>query len=1239
LLACWLVVPGLSAAQDAPVEPAEPSEVEAARLQQEDLVEWQARTEVANRKIAARDAFFAGQGSFATAFPDLVESRLDRLPIVRGRLVALEERAAAREKERQERLGPADDALAALIEEARRVRSEALAAESAADDRVRRLLAGIVAHLERHPEWTADAIDPLRAPLEEAVRAVDALPDSLPPEERALREAAAAAADADLAALSRLQRDVMLHAVAERDLPSLDRELDALSDPLRSDATAARLSLLRPWLDAAGQAAIDEALAGYMEGPALAGAQAERQRAAAALIVARTEPLDAPLEVYEAQRDALVAEVASIDARMNALPAASPRRTLLQLERDAAADWLEVARIHVERVTGREDDSLDAATAAADRARQEADAAAATAADDQARAVAAVISRAADARGRVRDLKALEEEREAAVETRQQELASEVAALRTKLVEVERSSPLGGPNADDVYRKVRRLRSELIDGPVARGEVLATATEKVAEVRAQNNRERQAMSQAEATLPALAIDDALADWDGALDDALQTVERLEDLASRERHDVLEGLQRLSEIRRELRGYVSWAEREKDQRELGADVARELRLLGPTIQTRMTTRFGEILQLPWRLISDGTVLVDFFWGLFWMVVLLGGWFWGRGKSDALAGRIVIQARRLKPDLRPIDAQRLRSPAADAIKATIDLTLGYLMVSRISPLSPEIAFVVETWLLAAIYRALLAIFDLAVVRAPEFRPSLVAFAPATYDQARFTARVAIIWGIARGFTWYILWSMLQLDTVAGLAMTMFNVVGLVLLVGLLYQWDPLLRERVRARNQDSQLVAFLSRDVPNVLRPLSAAAMVLFFGITLVVDLTYFLLARDRTGLGRLFNVISRYQMGAESDQTVVPIPDETIEALCQKEPGHPVYIQRPGLDDTLDEILLSWEKSGRRGMVALVGDRGEGKRTEIARFLKRLETHEPSSEDAPDLVAPLRCKLTEVVTDERVILDWIAEVTGAAYEPGEGQAESLIEGLIALPRRLIVVEQAHRAYSRLVGGFEAISTLLYVLNATSHHHFWLVSFHRPGWHFLQSVPSIVDVGVFRAVVSLDPFDAPMLRELTRRRSQSAGLQLDYRTLMRGNLLGADPEVELERSINAFYRLLAEASEGNPRVAMHLFTACLEPGEKAGVARVQTRKALGMEVATDISVDALFTLTALRQEDAMSLGEIAEVTNLPVHTVRNTVRDLVSRGLVEATRDLLYIPIVELPRVTRTLRRRHLLHLGA
>ncbi|MCB9677185.1 MAG: hypothetical protein H6737_18855 [Alphaproteobacteria bacterium] len=1196
-----------------------------ATWRQQVLVSWAARLETANLQIEARNAFFAGQNSFGDAFPGLAGARLDRPSVVRGRLVALQDRATARESERQEpipELG-SDERRA----EATAARSAALEAEERADGLVRRLLTGIAAHLDRNPGLRDEGLARLRKPLQDELEAVRAPVDD--PVQQAARDARAAAADGDLAALDQLQFDLMLHAVADRPVPSPDPMLPLLAETDRGEAAAQRLRLLLPWLEPAAAARVEAALAEYSRGPALEKARAEREAAAEAARLAATAPILRSVEVLSSARAGAQAGLDALETKLAGLPEGDPDRERIGLERDAQADRVKELTVRLERAQGIHDGKLDAATAAADRARKQAEEAAATAADDRERARAKFLGEAADARDRVREAAKLLEDRRSAIAADAAARDKQVEGFQEQLVAIEKSSPLpgSGPDADEVYRDLRKWRKELIDGEIARGYGVQTADEKVAEVTVHATRERQIIASANQLGRDAAIEAASEDWEAALDEELAIAEELGTVARDERQAVLTSLQQIAELRRELRGYVSWTEREKDRRELGADVARELRLLVPTVLARMSNRAQELLELPYRFVRDATLLIDAAWGLFWLVVLLGSWRWARDKSMDIASRAAVQVKRLKPDLRPIDAQRLKGPTSDAVKALIDLSLGYLMVSFISPLSPEIAFVVETWLLLAIYRVMLAAFDLAVVRAPEFRPSLIALAAKTYDLLRFTTRVLIIWGIARGFTYYVLWSTLQLDTVAGLAMTMFNLVFVFLVAWLLYQWDPILRDRVRARNQESQIVAFLSREVPRPLRPLSALAMLTFFGITLGVDLLYFFLARDRTGLARVFNVITRYQMGATEDQSLVPIPQETMDALCSREPGHPVYVTRPGLDEELDAVFQGWKKDSRRGMVALVGDRGEGKRTEIARFLARL--------DGGD-IHPYRCRLNHAMLSEHELLAWLAEVTGVA--PAE-TADKLVENLRQAPRAVFVVEQAHRAYSRSVGGFAAITQLLYVLNATSDHHFWLVSFHRPGWRYLGAIPSIVDVGVFRSVINLEPFDASMLRDLTQKRAKAAGLDLDYRGLMRANLLGADPEVEQERATNAFFRLLSEASEGNPRVAMHLFAACLEPGDRTGKARVLTRKALRTEVASDLSVDALFTLTALRQQDAMELAEIVEVTNLPLHTVRNTVRDLQSRGLVEGAKTLIYIPIENLPLVSRTLRRRHLLYLGA
>ncbi|MEZ4317408.1 MAG: hypothetical protein R3F61_07885 [Myxococcota bacterium] len=1200
-------------------------EVTWATYQQEVLVGWSARAETATRRADARAAFFAGTTGFAEGFPSLVGARLESPAIVRGRLVALQDRATAREGERQTPFPPLGSP--AREEEARAARARALEAEDRADALLRRVLAGIEAHLKRHPELAEDGLAKLRAPLL-AITEEGKTPAANPEQQEAL-DLRVARADQDLASLDALQRALVLHAVAERPLPDAQPDIALLGDEARAPFAAARLQLLQPWLRDAEREAVDAALAGWARGPALEQARTIRAAAAEAVKLAGTEPLGGTVDDYTARVAEAQAALDHATAELVELPPDAIDRERRAVELETLADRLRVAQIHLDRAQGQRDGVLDAATAAADRARKQAQEAAANAADDEERARARFLGEAADARDRVREVAETLDTRRAAVADATRVREEKLTELSGKLTAIEKASPLpgSGPDADEVYREVRRIRNQLIDGAVARGEVVSDASDRLAEVSAASEKERATIAKNLARLDDPASTAAGEDWRAALDSEREITQGLLDVAQEERQNALTALQRLAEVRRGLRSYVSWEEREKDRRDLGADVVRELRLLGPTIMARVSKRGQELLEVPYRLFRDATLLVDFAWGMFWLVVLLGAWRWARGKSADLASRAAVQVKRIKPDLRPIDAQRLKGPAGDAIRAGIDLTLGYLMVGRISPLSPEIAFLVEAWLLIAIYRALLATFDLAVVRAPEFRPSLIALSPGMYDLARFSTRVVIVWGIARGFTYYVLWSMLQLDTVAGLAMTVFNLIGFLLLLGLLYRWDPILRERVKVRNQDSKLVAFLSREVPRPFRALSALGLLTFFAVTLSVDLVYMLLARDRTGLARLFNVITRYQMGAEQDVSLMPIPREVTDALCARNPEEPVYVARPGLDESLDSAYQGWKKDGRRGMVALVGDRGEGKRTEIARFLKRL-----SEDEIPDL----RCRLDHVIVDEREILHWLAEVVGVA--PAD-TAEELVANLRGLPRSLVVIEQAHRAYSRTVGGFSAFSQLLYVLNATSDHHFWLVTFHRPAWRYLSAVPSIVDVGVFRGVVSLEPFDANMLRDLTVKRARKQGIELDYRGLMRANLLGADPEVEQERATNAFYRLLSEASEGNPRVAMHLFSACLEPGERSGLARVLTRKALSNEVVADLSVDALFTLTALRQQDSMQMDDIVEVTNLPVHAVRNTVRDLQSRGLVEDESDQIYIPIENLPLVSRTLRRRHLLYLGA
>lgn len=1190
-----------------------PDPVAWAQLEQTQLPAWRGRAESAELQTAARNAFFDDDGPFGVAWPNLVGARLTHPVVLRGRLDALQQRATRREAERLRPLGELSDE---QLQIALDTRTRALDAEERAEALERRLLTRISAILATHPELT----DPVLAPQLAPARAVLATPAPADPEAAAAHATKTARADETIATTEALQSTLVLHALGAADLPSPEADLARLDEG--DSLVVTRLWMLAPHLPAAEQTRLTNALSVFESGAARIAAEEDRTAAAAELVAASEAAVDeTDVEVLRGRLAVATATLDRTQAALDALPERHPQRVLRTLERDAARDRRVAADQMVQRLLTGQVARSEAAAKAAAKARRAAEEAAAAAEGDAAELRARVLGRAADASERLRALTETVEAKSTLLDTRAAEHAKKLADAARVLAEIRDASPLPGtgPDADKLYAELRRDIDSLAAGDVATGALESLAREQIAEIRVRTTDERAELDSLERTY---IVADSLDEWNETLTQERLLANELLTMARQERRDVLRRLRELAEVRRDLRESVSWRQTEIDSSRMPTEIVRELSLLEPTIVGVATTRVSEIVASPWRLIRDGGLMVDLLGSLFWTVLLLVGWFWGRGKANDIAGRLAWQVRRIRSDLKPSDLQAVKKPLATAVRAGIDLVLGYLMVGRLSWISTEIAFLVECWLLLAVFRLFMGSFDVAFVKSPEFRPCVAAMDPPTYDLARFTARLIVIWGIARGFTSYVFWGMLGMDATTTLLMTLFNFAAYVAAAWLLYLWDPVLRARIRSRNQESRAVQTLGRDVPRFMRPFTALAMLVFFSTTLTVDLIYWLLARDRTGLGRLFNVISRYQMTEESVDDL-HLSDERKAELVSAETT--AYVKRPGIDEACTDALTSWAREGRRGMVAIIGDRGEGKRTELDRFMQRL--------DDPEL-AVVRHRMSELLVQPAPLLRWLCDLAEVEVS---ADPEVVIERLRTRPRAVFVVEQMHRTFSRTVGGFEAIQLLLYVLNATSDHHFWVVTVHRPAWRYLASVPSIVDVGMFRSVINLEPFTPAALRELTERRCQCAKLTLDYTSLMRSNLLGADPRVEQERAIDTFYRLLAEASEGNPRVAMHLFADCLEPTENG--AAVHRRRALQTDVVDELGVNAMFALVALRQQDAMELREIVDVTNLPESTLRNTLRDLQSRGLVEASNSTLYIPIHLLPLVTRTLRRRHLLYLGA
>ena len=255
-----------------------------------------------------------------------------------------------------------------------------------------------------------------------------------------------------------------------------------------------------------------------------------------------------------------------------------------------------------------------------------------------------------------------------------------------------------------------------------------------------------------------------------------------------------------------------------------------------------------------------------------------------------------------------------------------------------------------------------------------------------------------------------------------------------------------------------------------------------------------------------------------------------------------------------------------------------------------------------------------------------------------EVDSAVRVLDRLEPRIFVVDDLHRCFLRAVGGFRGLRDILTAMHAASDRHFWICSFHGDNWAYLEGVGGAVNLGVFRARVQMRPMAPEVLRDWLEAHTRAAGLEPTYDDLATEGWMASDPERARERARNAYFRLLAEATRGNPRVALERWSLSLRQGEEPGQAAVVLFAQPDSTLLTDGGDHALFVLSALVVHDGLDVDHLARVLNLPAAACRATCRRLEGIGVLESDDCDKHFDITMAwaPAVHRHLRRKHLLH---
>ena len=661
-------------------------------------------------------------------------------------------------------------------------------------------------------------------------------------------------------------------------------------------------------------------------------------------------------------------------------------------------------------------------------------------------------------------------------------------------------------------------------------------------------------------------------------------------------------------------------RREDARYLFEDVRLELALAGPNLQALAQLRRQQLEALPTKLGSFDRVSILASSALRLLLVLLLWGFLRRRVSESVQPSLDRYAES-RDTVFPTDLAGLREPLEVALRSALDLVaLSALSALLREPLA-EAALLLVAVRMIVVYRLTFSLFQLAVARRTRPRPALVQLGPEAHDLTTMTARALLLWVLLGQLAGYLARDVLGADALAELLGMFFTgALAAMALLGLHLAQPALFRAAAHTRSD-----RWLARLGPAGGSWLWRGPRGLALALVLLADALWRLLqgnVDEGSAIGRVGNILTRRrlaQRSAGSAPELPPLPAVDRWAISKGEdslpPGH--------LDELLAAAMAAfsaWQEEGTQGQIVVVGDSGRG----LARHARAVGRH-LAGEDV---------KLRRLVLDQRVDEEHELEVwfRDALDLEAPLTLEQLAGRLAAEPRSVFVVEQLERAFLRRVGGFAALRNLLSLVTGSCERHFWLLAVHEPAWQYLGRLGTVVNADMFRATLTLPRVPAAALDEALVARTAAAGFSLDYR-----HLVAHAPGVEdLDRARQGYFRLLAEAAEGNPGVALQLWLDSLSCPDEQGTLSVRLPPALASSELPNLSDDELLVLAAVRVHGALTVDELVQVNNVERRWATSTVQNLRARRLVEEDRHGLRLPRADLPRVTRVLRRRHFLY---
>ena len=719
------------------------------------------------------------------------------------------------------------------------------------------------------------------------------------------------------------------------------------------------------------------------------------------------------------------------------------------------------------------------------------------------------------------------------------------------------------------------------------------------------------------------IQSAMQDFSSALDARVSAVEA-----------EIDGISRLlSEarvLRRRARAQASNAAIEATSGQHFNDLKAEAAAIPVDIRSTLRQTLNTWWKNPAEL-SQVQALGALFLGLMELAILLFIGMWAHSRIPVWVRRLMIH---LEPEhegdvwdkpLRfpswviPGDLRSLTPLLSALLQDLVVLTIALSVFSWLQHAMPLGAWVAIVFACGACVRGAQGLVELALVTTMDNRPGLRVTDP--------EVRKGLLW-LVQYFGMllaidvvvvYLLTHILGADRTADLFSESIGIVAWIILVGALLRWGDLLRSRVAAGGHESAIAQWVVGTEKSRLRGLLSATVAALLLLNRWLGTVLHRVIDSKGGLSWLGSFLARRQLRDDSDQQHASLSASVRRSIATG------ALKGLAFDNEVHQVqqrYAQWQQDPRRGLVAVTGDRGVGKSVLMSQLAETLQG------DVVSAIAP--------IGHTRAIqaLHWLSDIAGT--EPADS-VEELVQTLKQRPPTVFLLSNLHRLFLRAVGHYDGLDATLEVMQATGRHHFWVASLHGPAWSFLYGMGDVGHVSVFPSQIHLGRLSPADLSQWLLSQTRKGGVEPQFDGLLQRRSRGPDHGRLLERAERAYWRLLTDASQGNPSVAIRLWMDGLRPISTDGPARVGLFKAYGSEELEELSDDELFALTAIILHEDLTVRQLHTVLNQPEASVRALCRGLEQRTIIIETESGRYkVRLTWLPAVERHLRRRSFMH---